>query len=363
MMCHRLQDLTARMNPNDSARRQIAIQADAPISCKTFLMGDRHPKFTDRPQSKWKAFTRAAMANTNHVVSGRSAVRGLATLAWAAAIRLRNGIRRLTLLRPIWDPLEAMLWPVAEKIFATSDRELDVTVNRGIELKLPPRYPSYRTYATGLYERGLVRLVESVIKEGMTVVDVGANVGYYSTLFSRLVGPAGRVYAFEPDADVFKYLVDNLRRNGCDNVSASTQALSNSESSAQFVPNQLERGYLAREGVSPDMRRVTTTSLDYFIQERGWCSVDFVKLDIEGGEAFALKGMKEVIRRNPMLSLFVEFNQEALARSGTSTEQFQGSLQELGFEQARVVEEDLKAISLARALPPTRTSYNLYLAR
>src|SRR3989442_2964579 len=125
----------------------------------------------------------------------RSTVNRLATRAWASAIWLRSMIRRLTLLRPMWDPLEAMLWPVAERLFSAPDRELKVTLASGVELNLPPRFPSYRTYDTGLYERALVGLVQSVVKGGMTVVDVGANVGFYTTLFSQLVGPRVRVYA------------------------------------------------------------------------------------------------------------------------------------------------------------------------
>jgi FkbM family methyltransferase len=256
-----------------------------------------------------------------------------------------------------------MVWPVAERLLSRPNRERTVTVAGGVELKLPARFPSYRTYATGLYERALVKLVESVVKEDMTVVDVGANVGYYSTLFSRLVGSHGKVYAFEPDTDAFNYLLDNLTRNGCDNVSPSTQAVSNAQSTAEFVPNQLERGFLMHHGSFPNGRAVTTTSLDHFFEDKGWSSVDCVKLDIEGGEAFALTGMKELIRRNPRLFLFVEFNQQALVRSGTSEERFRGTLQELGFEQARIVEESMRVASLAAPLPTTSVSYNLYLAR
>src|ERR1700728_4292554 len=71
-----------------------------------------------------------------------------------------------------------------------------------------PAYFLWKRYR----DRELISFLEKHVKPGMTVVDIGANIGFYSVLFSKLVGEKGSVHAFEPDSTNFKHLVSNTRK-------------------------------------------------------------------------------------------------------------------------------------------------------
>ena len=97
---------------------------------------------------------------------------------------------------------------------------------------------------SGRYER---RLVSSILKPGMTAVDIGANIGFYSMLMAARVGGTGRVVAFEPDADNFRLLEKNILENDIHNVHAEMMAVAgqtgagkndNHQGNGELQPNQ-----------------------------------------------------------------------------------------------------------------------------
>lgn len=285
-----------------------------------------------------------------------------ASQIWSVGIRVRNEFRKHPLVRPLWDPLEGFLWPIGARLFPAPKQAQTVRLDQAIDLIVPAGAPSYRTLATGLYERAVVAVARSTVQSGMTVIDIGANIGFYSTLFSRLVGPSGRVFAFEPDPEAFSCLEQNLQRNSCSNVVANRQAVSGTVGLARFVRKDFERGFLSK-AATPNTSEVQTTTLDEFMAKQGGCSVDFVKMDIEGAEVSALSGMQQIARANPALRLIVEVNSGALERSGYSEESLRLALSGLGYERAALLEEGMRPIDLATALPKTHTSYNLYLSK
>ncbi len=141
------------------------------------------------------------------------------------------------------------------------------------------------------YEADHVKLCKEIIKKGDVVIDIGANIGYYSVLFSKLVGRKGRVYAFEPLPKNFSLLLKNLKVNNCSNVSAFNCAVSSTNGIATFRYNKryLGGGSLSYKEEHTDSFEVMTIKLDDFIKK-----ADFVKMDIEGHEPEALKGMKNL---------------------------------------------------------------------
>jgi protein-L-isoaspartate O-methyltransferase len=78
--------------------------------------------------------------------------------------------------------------------------------------------PSARAYRDGLFEPEVTALLRQELQEGWTVLDAGANTGYYTPTAARAVGATGRVLAFEPEPSNFAYLCRNLARNGLKNV-------------------------------------------------------------------------------------------------------------------------------------------------
>src|SRR2546423_15431315 len=91
-------------------------------------------------------------------------------------------------------------------------------MRNGCTLVMPAGYRDTRTVLTGLFQKDETGLFERLAGPGMTFVDVGAYVGYFTILASTWIGASGRVYAFEPDALAYQFLALNVKRNACANV-------------------------------------------------------------------------------------------------------------------------------------------------
>jgi FkbM family methyltransferase len=205
--------------------------------------------------------------------------------------------------------------------------------------------------------------VARLLKPGMMVVDLGANAGYYSLLASGLVGSSGHVYAFEPDPENFDYLSRNLEINGCGNVTALRKAAADHVGTQSFLRSDPERGFLSAGTQGGDSITVETTSLDAFFASAGWPSVHVVKMDIEGSESAALEGMAMLSRQNPHLQLIMEFNLTTMQRVGADPSKLCKTLMKLGFSTGKVVEQDLKAFSLAEGLPISHSVFNILVTK
>jgi hypothetical protein len=108
---------------------------------------------------------------------------------------------------------------------------------------------------------------------------------------------------------------------------------------------------------------VNSITLDSFLADQNWPRVDVVKMNIEGSEGAAIKGMREVARRNPTLKLVMEFNPTALARAGFTRSTMQGALAELGFRRGQIVERGLRVVPDGWLLPKGGDVYNILLTQ
>jgi FkbM family methyltransferase len=210
----------------------------------------------------------------------------------------------------------------------------DVAEADGHLLEIEPRDRSIgaRLRRTGRWDPCEKILYERELRPGMTVIDAGANVGYFSLLFARLVGPTGRVYAFEPDPGNFGLLQRNIERNGYGNIVAVPAALSResgrqrfSRSPHNFADHCLGDGLGKRERLEVEVVRVD----DFFahLPKR----VDFLKLDIQGAEFAAIDGARELLRANPEIVLLTEFWPDGMRRFGDDPEEYLSALAALGF--------------------------------
>jgi FkbM family methyltransferase len=146
------------------------------------------------------------------------------------------------------------------------------------------------------------------IKRNETVFDLGANVGYYTTLFSLLVGGSGKVHAFEPLRENFGELQNNTAHNSTNLILNQTGIdMTNSIRTIFFDPNDLEKASIQEStDEKKHSREIEVTSVDTYVRDNKITRVDFVKCDIEGHEMKALKGMKETLRNfHPKLSIEV----------------------------------------------------------
>jgi len=156
-----------------------------------------------------------------------------------------------------------------------------------------------------------------LLRPGDTFVDVGANVGYFSLVASRLVGREGRVIAFEPDPVAFSLLEKNVRLNRLDNVELVPKAASNAKGTLQLYLAQENRGdhriYQTDEGrFAIDVEAVVLD--DYLANEVG--EIDLVKIDTQGAEGVILDGMQAMLSENPDIMLAIEFWPAGLANMG-----------------------------------------------
>jgi len=193
---------------------------------------------------------------------------------------------------------------------------------------------SPRLCAEGSFEHLETELVLREVRTGDVVVDVGANIGYYTLLFARQVGPTGHVYAFEPDPHNFGLLRRNVLQNGYTNVTCVPCAVGDRSGTVRLYRNQGNRGdhriYDSRDGrIAIDTACVSLD--DYFADiDR---PVNFIKMDIQGAEALALRGMQRLLgRASGGLRLLTEFWPRGLTLCGENPGQFLDSLHGLRFD-------------------------------
>jgi FkbM family methyltransferase len=153
----------------------------------------------------------------------------------------------------------------------------------------------------GSYELHKQLQVARAIVPGMTVYDIGANVGFYSLLASVLVGPSGKVHAFEPVPRNFDILRQHLRINGAQNVVANRLAIASSSGFRSFsTGGDYCMGHLADHG----QFQVQTSTLDSYIGDTEPQPPAIVKIDVEGAEVEVLEGAHQfLLKRHPIVFL------------------------------------------------------------
>lgn len=193
-----------------------------------------------------------------------------------------------------------------------------------------------RSIYLGVFEPEETAQVEEYLKPGMTFVDVGANVGYYTLMAAAAVGESGRVLAFEPSPYAFGRLAETLRSNGVSNVLAFPVGLGGvSGALPLFMPQR--RGNHTPSMVAAGRGgglEVPVRRLDDCLAELGVERVDLMKIDVEGFEPNVVEGAAGYITRGKVGAILCEFNSHWLERNGVSAEEFFETLVGLGFEPA-----------------------------
>lgn len=153
------------------------------------------------------------------------------------------------------------------------------------------------------FEEAEWRFVERFLKEGMTVLDIGAHHGFYTILASRKVGISGRVIGFEPSPREQRWLNINLRLNHCKNVTIEPMALSNEEGEAILYLGDWSHtvfNSLRPPSISGYVKEINirTISLDTYVERAGIKHIDFIKIDAEGAEIEILKGANQLFNKD-----------------------------------------------------------------
>lgn len=175
-------------------------------------------------------------------------------------------------------------------------------------------------------------IIEKHVKPGDVVVDVGANIGYYTLIFARLVGKEGRVFAFEPDPDNFALLKKNVEVNGYKNVIIEQKAVSDKSGQIKLYLNPENVGMhrIYRSNYAHESIQVESITLDDYFNNFDR-KIDLVKMDIEGAEISAFKGMRSLAQNNPDLKIVTEFVPAFISEFNYKSEDFLELLAQSGF--------------------------------
>ncbi len=176
------------------------------------------------------------------------------------------------------------------------------------------------------------KLFQSIVRKGMTVVDIGANLGCFTLIAANLVGKEGRVFAFEPDPENFSLLLKNIEANGHQNVKAFDTAISDKSGEIKLFLSEEHRGNhkIYDSGEGRRAIEVQAIPLDTFFKKEPSC-IDVIKIDVEGAEAMVFAGMKQVIKANPQVAIFIEFDPKTLEAAGSSPKELLKMVKNHGF--------------------------------
>jgi FkbM family methyltransferase len=185
---------------------------------------------------------------------------------------------------------------------------------------------------TGSYEKHITNLFKNVIRPGDVVLDVGANIGYYTIIAAEIVGKQGRVYAFEPSPNNYLFLTKNVAINGFENVTTLRKAVSEKTGYAKlfYDDGNLGKHSFSSDNISGDGRfaNVATVSLDDMFSNK---KVDVIKIDIEGAEGLLVTGAKKLLRKKD-LKVFLEFWPAGQRSIGTNPNKTLTYLKDCGFK-------------------------------
>jgi FkbM family methyltransferase len=213
-----------------------------------------------------------------------------------------------------------------------------VLLQRDAEL-VTPYILKHRSYAPDVSA-----LLRKTLQPGMTFVDAGANIGYFSLLASKLVGPRGRVFAVEPDEFNRQLLEANLSRHGCRNATVLPVAAWSERTHLTIRPNPQGGAGVAIATAEAGLKRIPAARLDQLIEGK----VDYLKVDCESTDHMVVAGAERLIHANPSILITVEFSPQHGSHTGHNPEQILGVYRDLGLSPFQILKR--------RGLRPTTYS-------
>jgi len=154
------------------------------------------------------------------------------------------------------------------------------------------------------YEPYETKLILRQTKKGDVVVDVGANIGYYTILLADKVGKNGKVYAFEPDKTNFEILTKNIKTNNLKNVVAVNAAVGSKSGKLKLHKSKENFGDHKLYGKDKEIEEVKIIRLDNYLKN---IKVDLMKIDTQGWEPEVIEGAKNIIKRDKPI-IFLEYS-------------------------------------------------------
>lgn len=251
----------------------------------------------------------------------------------------------------LYDFLVRFLWPYQNIIEIQGSKMYVNILDKDRAMR-----QTFEGYASKkIHEEVTTNLFKNIVKEKNVVVDLGANIGYFTLLAARLIGENGKVFAFEPEPKNYNYLVKNIELNNYKQVNALQMAVSNKKGKTKlFICNydtghhtiNKYEGVKAYSGGRPTKEKsieIETTTLDEFFRGNE-NSVNVIKMDVEGAEVLALAGMDKILKTNKKLKMIIEFFPLLIKSMGSSPEEFIRKLLEDYKFSIYVIPDDYNAL-------------------
>ena len=259
-----------------------------------------------------------------------------------------TGIGKIPGMFAVYDLLIRLFWPEGT-ILEVQGSKMYLDVRD----KDPSMRKTFQAYALNrIHEESTTELFKKVVKGEDVVVDLGANIGYFTLLAAKLVDTNGKVYSFEPEPRNFSFLKKNIELNDYRQVIATQKAVAEGPGTVKLYICHYDTGHHTinqYEGIKayrPDFTEdrkefveIEKVALDDFLKDEKQ-PVDVIKMDVEGAEMLALSGMDRILRESKNLKMFVEFFPLLIKEMGGSPEEFARRLLEEYHFSMFVIGED-----------------------
>lgn len=208
----------------------------------------------------------------------------------------------------------------------------DKTMKMKVDLE---EWIQQQIYFLGTWDEQGIKFLKNHLKSGDVFFDIGANIGCYSLVASKLVGSEGKVHSFEPVSEVYNRLLFNIELNQLKNITVNRKAVfETSETLEFFVSSKENKGMSSifhHDTESGEIQKVEAITIDEYIEKTDIQRIDMIKIDIEGAELFALKGMKTTLRKfKPVI--IMELSDNVLQNSPVEKKEILNLMKELNYE-------------------------------
>ncbi len=209
------------------------------------------------------------------------------------------------------------------------------------DLSLTPNIATF-----GLWEPDITQVFLNTLEDGMKVIEIGANIGYFTLLASSSVGNKGKVFAFEANPSTFKILHNNLDINGLlGKVELVNKAVYDKSTKLKFNSLSNHQGGSSIASFSTETLNyfndtcttidIDAVSLDDYFKDE-FPLIDFMKIDAEGSEPFIFRGMRNLLKKQKKINIICEFNQPLIKGVGEDPADFLEYIKESGFEIRKI---------------------------
>lgn len=240
-------------------------------------------------------------------------------------------------------------------------RYRDVDLDCGVTVNVDMRHRNwYQVYQKGYHEQDVEKFITGFLQHGDVVLDVGAQIGMFTAIASQLIGPDGRLLAFEPDEKNHRDLQSTRSRNRLDNVTIVNAGLSDAVGEATFHRPDGAWGSFMDGGAGGDGASITrdffknstiktftiqTQTIDHVVEERGLERLDLIKIDVDGPEVTILRGASRTLATLKP-AVMVEASR-FYKEHGTSVDELFGILKEHGYQIYGTIRNGETAVPMA----------------